>query len=158
MTAYHHIHLYERLAAASAKSGRSLSDEIRTRIEPSLELDALDKPTREFFERIALMPAEIERETGIAWHEHAGAWAAFRKAILKRLMRLKPQGTIVFGPRPHQSNPSDDPEEIGIWAEANLFENPHFTTSRHRAVMEKTFREIMEIHHTRRRQRKGDKS
>jgi len=145
--------LRARLDAASEKSGRSVADEIRTRVERSLELDAIDKPTRDFIVGIALMPAEIERETGAAWHKHAGAWLALRQAILSRLKRLEPKGSVAFGKRPHQSGPGDVPEDIGMWAESHLWENPNFTTSPLRNSMEQTYREIAQ-----RQQQKGDKS
>jgi hypothetical protein len=134
--------LRAQLDAASAKSGRSVADEIRTRVERSLELDALDRPTRDFIVGVALMPAEIERETAAAWHKHAGAWAAFRQAIISRLKRLEPKGPIAFGKRPHQSGPGSVPEDIGMWAESHLWENPNFTTSSLRKAMEQTYREI----------------
>jgi len=144
-----------RLDAASEKSGRSVAEEIRLRVERTLELDSMDGPTREFFKGLVLMPAEIQRETGTVWHKHAGAWAAFRQAILSRLKRLQPQGATAFGARPHQSQPGDDPEEIGIWAESHLWENPNFTTSPLRKAMEQTHREIADRYQGK---RKGDKS
>jgi hypothetical protein len=147
--------LYARLEAARVKSGRSLSDEIRTRVERSLELDAGDKSTRDFVEGVMLMPAEIEKETGVAWHKHAGAWAAFRQAIVSRLQRFKPGGTTAFGKRPHQAIPGpDDPEAIGLWAEYHLWDDPSWTNSPRRSAMEQSYRELLEIH----RKREGKKS
>jgi hypothetical protein len=148
--------LVARLDAASAKSGRSLSAEICARVEASFARDALDKPTLDFLDGLALMPAEIEHETGAAWHKHAGAYVVFREAILRRLARLKPDGTIAFGKRPHQAIPGDDPEGIGLSIEENLFTDPNYTHSAWRAAMEKSYREIVKLHQQ--RQRKGDKS
>jgi hypothetical protein len=145
-----------RLEAVSAKSGRSIADEIRVRVEATFALETVDKPTRDFLEGLALMPAEIEHETGAAWHKHAGAYVVFREAILRRLARLKPEGTIAFGRRPHQAIPGDDPEGIGLSIEENLSTDPNYTHSAWRAAMEKSYREIVKLHQQ--RQRKGDKS
>jgi hypothetical protein len=149
--------LAAQLEAARIESGRSLSAEICARIEQSFAHGAVDKPTRDFLDGLALMPPEIELETGAAWHKHAGAWATFRQAILRRLARLKPSGTIAFGKRPHQAMPgSDDPEEIGIWIEEHLSTDPNYTHSALRAALAKSYREIVKLHQQ--RQQKRDKS
>ncbi len=149
--------LAELLEAASTKSGRSLSAEVCARIEESFAKESVDKPTRDFLDGLALLPAAIELETGAAWHKHAGAHAVFRQAILSRLARLKPPGSIAFGKRPHQAIPgSDDPEEIGIWIEVQLHEHPDFTTSPFRRALEQSFREMMEFH--RKSEKEGEKS
>jgi hypothetical protein len=148
--------LSARLEAVCAKSGRSLSAEICARVEASFARDALDKPTREFLDGLALMPAEIELETGAAWHSHIGAHAVFRQAILSRLARLKPkQGFVAFGKRPHQSQPGDDPEELGVSIEHCLHTEPNFTKSAWRQAMEDSYKEILKLHQQR---QKGDKS
>jgi hypothetical protein len=153
--------LRARLDAASAESGRSLADEIRMRVEASFAREAVDKPTRDFLDGLALMPAEIERETGAAWHSHAGAFAVFRQAILSRLARLKAQlklegGSIAFGKRPHQVVPGPgDPHEIGLSIEQHLHADPNFTNSRVRRATEETLREIIALHQSR---QKGKKS
>jgi hypothetical protein len=148
--------LRAQLDAASTKSGASVAEEIRRRVEVSFTQEDVDKPTRNFLHGLALMPAEIELETGAAWHKHAGAWAVFREAILRRLAQLKPEGTIVFGKRPHQAIPGDDPEVIGLSIEENLSTDPNYTHSAWRAAMEKSYREIVKLHQQ--RQTKGDKS
>jgi len=139
--------LTARLEAAATKSDRSLSAEILARLEASFARDALDKPTRDLLDGLALMPDEIEIETGAVWHKHPGAWAVFRQAILRRLAELKPEGvTISFGKRPHQAFPGDDPEEIGTQIELHLRINPDFTQSSFRQAMEKSFYEIAKLH------------
>jgi hypothetical protein len=142
--------LHARLEAARKKSGRSLSDEIRTRIEQSLEKD-VDKPTRDFLTGVALMPAEIELETGAAWHKHPAAFAVFREAILRRLARLKPEGgtlrSYAFGKRPHQAMPGPaDPEELGVWIESQLHKFPDYTNSEYRRALEESYRELLKLH------------
>ena len=96
--------LRARLETASSKSGRSLADEIRVRVEATLAQEAVDKPTRDFLEGVAAMPAEIELEVGSAWHKDATAHFVFGEAILNRLERSKPKGAIAMpadAARPH---------------------------------------------------------
>lgn len=153
--------LRARLDAASAESGRSLGDEIRTRVEASFAREAVDQPTRDFLEGLALMPAEIELETSTAWHSHAGAFAVFRQAILSRLARLKAHlklegGSIAFGKRPHQTVPGPgDPHEIGLSIEQHLHADPNFTNSRVRRATEETYREIVKLHQQHQKGRKS---
>jgi len=148
--------LRAQLDAASAKSGRSVAEEIRSRVEATFALETVDKSTRDFIAGIARMPAEIELETGAAWHKHAGAYVVFREAILRRLARLKPEGSIAFGKRPQQAIPGDDPEGIGLSIEENLWTDPNYTRSEWRAAMGKNLREIIKLQQQ--RQKKGDKS
>jgi hypothetical protein len=84
-----------RLDAASAKSGRSVAEEIRTRLETSFERDVdADQPTRDVVEAVAAMAAETELEMGSAWHKDASAHFVFVEAILNRLERFRPKGPI----------------------------------------------------------------
>jgi hypothetical protein len=150
--------LRAQLDAASTKSGRSVAEEIRSRVEATFALETVDRATRDFIAGVARMPAEVELETGAAWHKHAGAWAVFRAAILSRLQRIKPKGATTFGPRPHQVVPGDDRdfEAIGVMVEYHLHETPDFTSSPLRRALEQSHREIMKLHQQ--RQAKGDKS
>jgi hypothetical protein len=128
--------LRTRLDAASAKSGQSVAEEIRSRVEASFAREAADRPTRDLVEGVALMAAEIERETGAAWHKHAGAHEALEWAIKMRLRELKPKGSIVFGDRPHATLPYDDPYQLGPIIEFRLRQYPDFTSSPTRRFME----------------------
>jgi hypothetical protein len=128
--------LAERLERASTKWGRSLSAEICARIEASFAQEAMDKPTLDFLNGVALMPAEIEREVGAAWHKHAGAHEVFTQAILSRLEELKPKGSTVFGDRPHATTSDDDPNQLGSMVEYRLRRQPDFTASPARQLME----------------------
>jgi len=138
--------LRARLETASSRSGRSLADEIRARVEASFAQEAVDKPTRDFLEGVALMPAEIELETGAAWHKHAGAHAVFTQAILSRLEELKPKGSTAFGDRPHATvfdeDPTllGDPTQLGAIIEYRLRRQPDFTNSSTRQLMEEEHR------------------
>jgi hypothetical protein len=143
-----------KLDAAAEKSGYSLAEEIRSRLERTFAEDELDQPTRDFLDGVELMPAEIERETGAAWHSHAGAHAVFKQAVLSRLARLKPEGALAFGERIHQAIPgNDDPQEIGVWIEYHLWGDPDFTRSSMRAGLEASYREILKLH----QEREGEK-
>jgi hypothetical protein len=128
--------LAERLERASAKSGRSLSAEICARVEASFAQEALGKPTRDFLEGVALMPAEIELETGAAWHKHAGAHEVFVQAIVSRLDGLKPKGSAAFGDRPHATVFNDAPHQLGALIEFRLRQQPDFTNSPTRRLRE----------------------
>jgi hypothetical protein len=96
--------LAERLEAASAKSGRSLSAEICARVEASFAQEAVDKPTRDVVEAVAAMAVETELEMGSAWHKDASAHFVFGEAILNRLERFRPKGPLAMpadADRPH---------------------------------------------------------
>ena len=125
--------LRARLETASSKSGRSLADEIRVRVEASF---AADEPTGRFIEGVARISAEIELETGAAWHKHAGAHETFAQAILLRLRELKPEGPTAFGDRPHATISSDDPYQLASQIEFRLRRQPDFTTSGTRKLLE----------------------
>ena len=128
--------LRAQLDAASKKSGESVAEQIRRRIEASFAREAADEPTRDFLERVALMPAEIELETGAAWHKHAGSHETFVQAILSRLDALKPKGSTAFGDRPHATVFDDDPNQLGLIVEFRLRRYPDFTHSPSRQLME----------------------
>jgi hypothetical protein len=104
----------------------------------------VDKPTRDFLDGLAPVPAEIELETGARWYEHAGAWQTFRHAILARLAKQQPQGKIAFGARPHQTTERDNPEELGTWIEMQVGLDPGYTTSQRRRTYEQIFRKDQE--------------
>jgi hypothetical protein len=108
--------LRSKLEAASDRAGHSIAEEIRQRLEWTLDLEPIDERTREFAKAMAHLATEIELETGVTWHSHAGAHKAFRRGILWLLDELKPDADITFGPRPNRANPADDAQIIGITA------------------------------------------
>jgi hypothetical protein len=132
--------LRARLDAASAKSGQSVAEEIRSRVEASFAREAADQPTADFLEGLARMAAEIERETGAAWSKHAGAHEVFTQAILSRLEVLKPEGATAFGERPHATvaDPTllGSTTSLGSIIEFRLRQQPDFTSSSARRLME----------------------
>jgi hypothetical protein len=128
--------LRAQLDAASKKSGESVAEEIRRRVERSFVQEAVDKPSRDFLAGLALMPVEIERETGAAWHQHAGAHEVFVQAVVSRLEGLKPKGPTAFGERPHATVFNNDPTQLGALIEFRLRRQPDFTNSPTRRLME----------------------
>jgi hypothetical protein len=128
--------LRAQLDAASKKSGESVAEQIRRRIEASFAREAADEPTRDFLEGVALMAAEIELETGANWHQHAGAHEVLAQAIRARLDELKPKGSTAFGDRPHATVFDDDPNQLGLIVEFRLRRYPDFTHSPSRQLME----------------------
>jgi hypothetical protein len=151
------LRLDEEVMDRLRQGGRVLADEIRDRVDWTLEIEPCDAATKDFLRQVARMAADIERETGSPWHQHAGSHAALRQALLSRLKRLQPEGSAAFGARPHQSGAASDPQEIGVWSEHETWEIRdrdsqawlHF-----RAAKEKSWREILAIH----RDREGSKS
>jgi hypothetical protein len=131
--------LRARLDAASAKSGQSVAEEIRSRVEETFAREAADKPSADFLEGVALLPAEIERETGANWHGHAGAHEALVQAIISRLETLKPLGSTAFGDRPYATTSEDDPRKLGALIEFRLRRAPDFTNSPMRRMLVEEF-------------------
>jgi hypothetical protein len=128
--------LRARLDAASKKSGQSVAEEIRSRVEASFTRETADQPTADFLEGLARMAAEIALECGGAWYAHAGSHETFAHAILSRLLRLKPEGSTTFGARPYATVSSDDPHDLGVLIEERLHQLPDFSSSPTRKLME----------------------
>jgi hypothetical protein len=147
--------LRAKVEAAAQASDGSLGGEIKRRVEWTFSLEPTDEPTRSLIEAIALMAADVERETGTPWHSHPGSHLAFRQAISGYLAALRPrEGLFAFGPRPHQADPSDDPEEIGLGIQQQIrfgIERGWGREEREesRLFREKNLRELMEFHHQR---------
>jgi hypothetical protein len=137
--------LRARLEAASAESKRSLADEIRARVEASFA-QAADPPTHDFAWGVAAMATEIERETGAAWHKHAGAHEKLKDAILSRLEVLKPTGSTAFGDRPHATVSDDNLNKLGSIIELRLRRQPDFTNSATRRLMEEEYQRMGSPH------------
>lgn len=134
--------MHERLK----QSEHGLSEEIRRRVERSFEEEAYDVKTRELAALVAKLAAEVERETGSAWHTHAGAHRLLRRAILALLARLKPEGPT-FGEQPARTIPGNDLEEIGMWIEHNVWTLRDMAPDQResmRRLQEETLRRIRE--------------
>jgi hypothetical protein len=130
------------------QSERGVSEEIRAHVSWRLNLNPVDNATLELLRDVARMAADVERETGAAWHTHAGSHATFRQALLSRLARLKPEGPMAFGERPHRADPNDDPEEVGVWIEHGVWETRDWSRKGReqlRLAKERSLRELYEM-------------
>jgi hypothetical protein len=146
-----------RLDAAIAASGRSLADEIRTRVERTFLDDAVDKSTRGLQDFVSALATLVRLETDHDWHAHPFAHLAMRRGLTARLARLKPAGDPVLGPddrRHFQFVASDDPDEIGLGLEAIEARSAPADDPRVLQLVEETSRELREIH---RKNMKGQK-
>jgi hypothetical protein len=89
--------LFRQLARVSTAAGHSLASEIRRRLERTFAQEGSDPRTDELLTAIRSFAVLVKCETGHAWHAHAGANEAFRRAIDLRLSRRKQSGSAAFG-------------------------------------------------------------
>ena len=89
--------LFRQLAMVSTAVGHSLASEIRRRLERTFAQEGSDPRTDELLTAIRSFAVLVKCETGHAWHAHAGANEAFRRAIDLRLSRRKQSGSAAFG-------------------------------------------------------------
>jgi hypothetical protein len=82
--------LREKLDAVVAKSGNSLGEEIRQRLERTIEQDALDPITAELVLGVINIAAEVQRSLGARWHDYVELHGAFGLALSWRLDGYKP--------------------------------------------------------------------
>ena len=106
--------LYDRLVQAAGE--RSVSEEIRQRLEASFDQDP---ETAELLGAIAKVAHTIGSFYA-PWHEDPYALAAVRSAVETLLAALGPKGEPVFRPRPDNEgwsdllfDPKDPPETAG---------------------------------------------
>jgi hypothetical protein len=116
-----------QLEEAATDAGNSLSEEVRTRIEDSLEDDVIDLETRKLMAGINALARLVKVQTGHNWYDHAAANCVLRHAISARLERMK-RGTeeAVFNPGELPTvrlvaAGSDDPRDMGLAVEAVEF-------------------------------------
>jgi hypothetical protein len=148
--------LRARLDAASERSGRPVSDEIRERLEQSLDDDAFDDQTRELTAAILEVAREVETETGAAWPCDGAAHRTFRRAMLRILSKWRPAdyeenplATVDLPPfqdRAHASHPLNDADELGIALADNVLKMPDRShRNRAREAREQTLRDIVKL-------------
>jgi hypothetical protein len=89
------IALLEREAE---KAGRSLSEEIRMRLERSLQQDAIDPHTADMMKAVQDLAPLIKQQTGHVWHTHPAAVAVLKDALSARLERVAGGADAVFAP------------------------------------------------------------
>jgi len=90
--------LRAKLDQASAKSSLSVAEEIRSRVERTLQEDAADPPTRELKDTVQKLAELVKLQTGRAWHEDDRAANILCEAITHRLLRLYPH--MIYRPLP----------------------------------------------------------
>jgi hypothetical protein len=143
--------LRTRLEALADKAGRSIADEIRQRLERTLEQDAIeaaDPETSKLMAAIGRFAVIVRLDTGREWHKHAASHWVMRNTITGRLQRFRPEGERVFGPGELPSTrlvASDDPEAIGLSLEALDFHQPAVSKERLDAVAEQDRKEMLRV-------------
>jgi hypothetical protein len=76
---------------ATAKAGnRSVAEEMRRRIDKSIDWEKFDEVTMELLEGIKQMSALLSQDFGMEWHEHPRAHEAFKVAVAQRIAEYAP--------------------------------------------------------------------
>jgi hypothetical protein len=141
--------LRAKLEVAAGKSGFSLAEEIRSRVERTFKQDSVDEPTRNLLAFVESLPDFIRIDTRKEWHTHAAAHWVMRCGITAYLQRVRPDGERVFRPGelpPTRLVASDDPEAIGIGLESIIAHVPPADAERVQALQAKTLEEMAELH------------
>jgi hypothetical protein len=104
--------LHAQLKRAAA--GRSVSEEMRARLEQSLLRDFRDDaPTRGLTDAISELARNVKPYYG-AWHESAYAFAVFKVAVETLLSKMRPKGEPVAPSNTDEWLPGDTPESAGV--------------------------------------------
>jgi hypothetical protein len=141
--------LRDRLDAVIAKSGNSLGEEIRQRLERTLLQDA-DPKTAKLLAAIQDFAVWTRLYTDHAWHQHPAASRALRRAILARIARQwgKSVEDATFKPNELPTArmvDSDDPDTMGLSIEAMLFHMPPVSEERLRQANEAAMEKIRKL-------------
>jgi hypothetical protein len=79
------------------ESELGVSEEIRQRIERTLQEDTVDPITRELLIGIGNLAAAVQADLGTAWHSYQEVQEVFAAAVVQRLAAYKPsQRTTAF--------------------------------------------------------------
>jgi hypothetical protein len=104
--------LRDRLGEAAA--GRSVSEEIRARLEWSLLYEwRNDDQTRRLTDGVAEIARNVKPYYG-PWHENAYAFLVFQAAVAALLSHLRPKGVPVSPPEDGEFRPGATPEAAGV--------------------------------------------
>jgi hypothetical protein len=136
-----------------------ITDSIKRGLELLAVEEQADKATRDFTPLIFALAAEVELETGAAWHVDAGAYRTFQRAILMVLAKWRPAGVPdstledvelkPFQTRPHASHPTNATDDLGVWLAHDVIEMPD---RQHRAAVrasrEQALKEIVKLQET----------
>jgi hypothetical protein len=105
-----------QLDKAVAKSGNSLGEEIRVRLQKSFDDDQHDDQTRELAADIVALAEDVKHHKRFSWHGHEKAREAFFEAIKDWLAGLKPPRDLRSKTVPGASDlmwGDDDPATLG---------------------------------------------
>jgi hypothetical protein len=141
--------LRTKLETASEQSGRTIAEEIRSRLARTFDQDTIDKPTLDLLAAVADFASLIQGQSGVAWHENAAADAALLAAIRTRLTRLRPTGAADVLPTAEGRTrfvPSEDPSEIGVGLEMLQARMAAGDDPKIIEQMEKDYRELTQLH------------
>ena len=95
-------------------AGRSVSEEMRSRLEQSLVLDGRDEvATRNLTEAISEVARNVKPYFG-DWNENPYAYAVFKVAIETLLSKMRPKGEPVAPSNADEWLPGDTPESAGV--------------------------------------------
>lgn len=104
--------LHEQIKEAAA--GRSVSEEIRARLEWSLRHDWANEPaTTELTDAIEEIARNVKPYYG-AWNENPYAFAVFKVAVDTLLSKVRPKGEPIQPPDDGEWRPGNTPEEAGV--------------------------------------------
>jgi len=104
--------LHKNLKRAAV--GRSVSEEMRSRLEWSLLHDWTNEPpTRQLTDAISELARNVKPYYG-AWHENPYAYAVFRVAVETLLSKMRPKGDPVAPSNTDEWLPGDTPESAGV--------------------------------------------
>jgi hypothetical protein len=107
--------LRAKLEAASGGSGKSLADEIRTRVERTFEQDAIDEESRELAGDIMRIADQINRDTLSSWRWKPRAREALAAALQTYLAMTEPppEGPPIATTSDLFDAFADDPQTLG---------------------------------------------
>ncbi|MGY8706636.1 hypothetical protein RAD16_12930 [Bradyrhizobium sp. 18BD] len=101
------------LDRATQVSGKSLSEEIRTRLSLSFLFEASGQNTCDLAIALLRLAAEVESDVGFAWFENEQARATFVAAVVDQVMSYKLSVNPKAAPRSRGARPDDPPDVLG---------------------------------------------
>jgi hypothetical protein len=111
------------LEESAKRSGRSLADEIRTRLERTFIDDTAGLPIRALLYAIEHLAKLVQVQTGYEWHVHPIANDTLLAAITSRFARIRPKDVPAGEPPVGAGRfvASNDPKLVGPALEAVAF-------------------------------------
>jgi hypothetical protein len=143
------------LEEASARSGRPMSEEIRERLERSLNVDRFDQPTREFAQLIFVIAREVELDIGTKWHADPAAHRVFQRMVRYVMTKWRPANyndnpfdkveVAPFQERAHAIYPINDADELGVALGDRILRIPRQNLDSMRSDMEQSLKEMVQF-------------